>query len=361
MNAPETQLWSHLIRTMTKLFARRAQVVPQSASAGNELAGDGADTYVLTSAGQRIPARSNILASMSPVLERKLNSRKNHGRSEKVIRILGAPNDAVLAFVALLHAGSDKEGEEIMRKNGMHLLVLSHVYQVKWLKRACEKWLASWLNVEVVVDVLKLARLCDADWLAFHCFKLIHKDYTTVQTSDAWLFLQNNDPWLELSILQFLHDSDTREKEIRRNKEEQKTYQQLSEAMICLEHIFKEGCTDIKPDRRQKSCCPSSSSCQPLQLLLHHFSKCNGDRSTCSRCRRIWELLKLHSAVCMAQDSTDCKVPLCRQFRYRFQKLEGKLEERKWMILGKKLASNMAFSSLAKRKMPECGLGLGLG
>ena len=143
--------------------------------------------------------------------------------------------------------------------------------------------------------------------------------------------------------------------------EEQKTYQQLSEAMECLEHIFKEGCTDIKPDRRRRSSCscPPLDACQPLQLLLLHFSKCDGNRATCSRCRRIWQLLKLHSSICLAQDSSSCKVPLCRQFKYKMQKMEEKLEERKWMVLGKKVASVVAFSSFAKRKRYESGRDLG--
>ncbi|XP_020576891.1 BTB/POZ and TAZ domain-containing protein 1-like [Phalaenopsis equestris] len=346
---------------MTQLFGRRAQVVRQAAGAGNELSGEGNNANILTSAGRRIPACSDILASMSPVLERKLNSGKNDGKSEKLIRILGVPDDAVHAFLRLLHAGSDKEGEGIMRRHGMHLLVLSHVYQVKWLKRACEKWLAAWLTAEAVVDVLKLARLCDADWLAIRCFKLIEKDFDTVQNSDAWHFVQDNDPWLELQVLQFLHDSDIREKEIRKNKDEHKIYRQLSETMICLEHIFKEGCTDIKPDQSRNSYCPSSAACQPLQHLLLHFSKCDGERTTCSRCRRIWQLLKLHSTMYIAHDFTNCRIPLHSEFEYRMQKLEGKLNERKWMTLGKKVASVMAFSSFAKRNMQESESGLAVG
>ncbi|MVG17282.1 hypothetical protein EF849_22925 [Aeromonas jandaei] len=43
------------------------------------------------------------------------------------------------------------------------------------------------------------------------------------------------------------------------------------------------------------------------------------------------------------------------------QKLEGKLDEKKWMVLGKKVASIMAFSSLAKKKKNlESGLGFEL-
>ncbi|KAL0907322.1 hypothetical protein M5K25_021723 [Dendrobium thyrsiflorum] len=346
---------------MTKLFAKRAEVSQpwkEATVAENKTTGDGdrhgaADVFIQTSTGLRIPAHSNILASMSPVLARVLNLPNKKRKSEKVIRILGVPDEAVLALVRLLHAGCDEEDEEMMRRYGMHLLVLSHVYQVTWLKRACEKWIAAWLDAAAVVDVLKLARLCDAAWLGLRCLKLLKKDFAAVQKSDAWQFLQANDPWLELYILEFIHESDLREKQSRRNMEEQKTYQQLSEAMECLEHIFKEGCTDIKPDRRRRSSCscPPLDACQPLQLLLLHFSKCDGNRATCSRCRRIWQLLKLHSAICMAQDSSTCKVPLCRQFKYKMQKMEEKLEERKWMVLGKKVASAIAFSTFAKRKI----------
>ncbi|XP_028548039.1 BTB/POZ and TAZ domain-containing protein 1 [Dendrobium catenatum] len=309
---------------MTILFAKRAEV-PQTwkvaTVAAIKAAGDGdrhgADAFIQTSTGLRIPAHSNILASMSPVLARVLNLPNKRWKSEKVIRILGVPNEAVLAFVRLLHAGCDEEDEEMMRRNGMHLLYY------RSLARPCATRLG-WLR----------------------CLKLVKKDFGAVQKSDA---------------CEFLHESDLREKQSRRNMEEQKTYQQLSEAMECLEHIFKEGCTDIKPDRRRRSSCscPPLDACQPLQLLLLHFSKCDGNRATCSRCRRIWQLLKLHSSICMAQDSSSCKVPLCRQFKYKMQKMEEKLEERKWMVLGKKVASVVAFSSFAKRKRYESGRDLG--
>ena len=43
--------------------------------------------------------------------------------------------------------------EEDVEKYGMHLLVLSHVYQASWLKRTCEMMLANLLTTETILDV----------------------------------------------------------------------------------------------------------------------------------------------------------------------------------------------------------------
>lgn len=105
--------------------------------------------------------------------------------------------------------GRFSENEEEVDKYGMHLLVLSHVYQVGQLKRACEAGLAVRLTAETVVDVLQLARQCDAPWLYLRCMKFLAKDFSSVEQTEAWQFLQANDPWLELEILQFLQESDS--------------------------------------------------------------------------------------------------------------------------------------------------------
>ncbi|PKA54638.1 BTB/POZ and TAZ domain-containing protein 1 [Apostasia shenzhenica] len=274
------------------------------------------DVQILTSGLRRIPAHSRILASVSPVLESVMDRPAKRGNSEKVIPILGVPCDAVVAFLRFLYSGGRRwdvvEEEEMMERCGVQLLVLSHVYQVRWLKRACEEGLAARLTPEAVVDVLQLARQCDAAWLRVRCMKLIEKDFATVQKTEAWRFLQAHDPWLELDILQFIHETDLRQRRRRRKREEQRAYLQLSEAMECLVHISTEGCTDVGADRSCRRPCAAYASCRPIQLLLLHFASCGSNRATCPRCRRTWQLLRLHSAVCTALDQSSCRVPLCR-------------------------------------------------
>lgn len=107
-----------------------------------------------------------------------------------------------------------------------------------------------------------------------------------------------------------------RKKRTRKHREEQILYLQLSEAMECLEHICTEGCTsvgpyDMKPNRNKKNPCGKFSTCQGLQLLIRHFVTCDKRvNGGCLRCKRMWQLLRLHSSICDQSDS--CKVPLCR-------------------------------------------------
>lgn len=109
-----------------------------------------------------------------------------------------------------------------------------------------------------------------------------------------------------------------RKKKCRKRREEEGLYMQLSEAMECLEHICTEGCTHVGPYdvalNRERRPCSKFATCQSLQVLILHFATCkkrvNGG---CLRCKRVWQLFRLHSCICQ-QDS--CKVPLCR-YRYK--------------------------------------------
>lgn len=98
--------------------------------------------------------------------------------------------------------------EEDVERYGIHLLVMSHVYQVSWLKRKCETTLSTLLTTETILDLLQLSRLCDAQRLHMRCLRFIVKDFAAVQETEAWRFLQENDPWLELDILQFMDEAD---------------------------------------------------------------------------------------------------------------------------------------------------------
>ncbi|XP_065866485.1 BTB/POZ and TAZ domain-containing protein 1-like [Euphorbia lathyris] len=128
-----------------------------------------------------------------------------------------------------------------------HLLALSHVYLVPQLKERCIKDMSQRLTVENVVDVLQLARLCDAPDLYLKCMKLISSHFKAIEITKALIFMQNQDPWMELEILQFIDEAKTRKKRTRRQREERNIYMELSVAMDCLEHICTEGCTSVGP------------------------------------------------------------------------------------------------------------------
>lgn len=96
-----------------------------------------------------------------------------------------------------------------MEKFGIHLLALSHVYLVPQLKSRCSKALIERLTIENVVDVLQLARLCDAPDLYLKCVKLVSNSFKAVEKTEGWKFLQTNDPFLELEILQVIDESES--------------------------------------------------------------------------------------------------------------------------------------------------------
>lgn len=59
------------------------------------------------------------------------------------------------------------------------------------------------------MDVLQLARLCDAPDLYLSCVRLLSNNFRTVEESEGWKFLQKNDPYLELEILQFIDEAES--------------------------------------------------------------------------------------------------------------------------------------------------------
>ncbi|KAI3802531.1 hypothetical protein L1987_30664 [Smallanthus sonchifolius] len=313
--------------------------------------------YILTSGGRRIPAHAKILASASPVLESIIDRPRKHRSSEKTIPILGVPCDAVEVFVSFLY--SNRCNEEQMEKFGIHLLALAHVYLVPQLKTQCTKALIGRLTVESVVDVLQLARLCDAPDLYLKCMKVISNRFKSVEETEGWKFLQNNDPHLELEILKFIDDVESRRKSTRKHLQEQSLYFQLSDAMDCLWHICTEGCTSVGPydkePSKNRAPCSKFSTCEGLQHSIYHFANCkkrvNGG---CVRCKRMWQLFKLHSSICESPDST-CKVPLCRQFKTREKQVKNKKDEARWELLVRKVVAAKAISSLPlpKKKLEQ--------
>ncbi|TVU36106.1 hypothetical protein EJB05_18022 [Eragrostis curvula] len=322
----------------------------------------GHDVDVVTTGGRRkIPAHSSVLASASPVLasiiERRMQKDRESGKTGRaVVRIRGVTDDAAAAFVRLLYAGrcggegQAVEESEDMEKHAMQALVLAHAYQVPWLKRCCEGAIGARLTADSVVDVLQLAALCDAPRLHLRCTRLLAKEFKAVERTEAWRFLQENDPWQELDILQRLHDADLRRRRWRRKRAEQRVYVELSEAMDCLAHICTEGCTEVGPAGRAPAASPCSryATCRGLQLLIRHFSQCH--RKSCARCQRMWQLLRLHSALCDRPDQ--CNTPLCTRFKTKEQeRVAAKAgdDDDKWVLLVKKVKAASVFSSLASR------------
>ncbi|KAF5206250.1 BTB/POZ and TAZ domain-containing protein [Thalictrum thalictroides] len=309
-----------------------------------------ADLLVVTSGGLRIPAHSSVLVSVSTVFKKMLDQPCQKPSFKNIIPILGVPCNAVIAFVQFLYSNSCTEEE--MDRYGIHLLVLSHVYSVRHLKLKCVKGLGERLLMENVVDVLQLTRLCDAPDLYLRCMKMVSNNYIEVQKTEGWKFMQDNDPWLELEILQFLDELELWKIKRKKNREERNLYIQLSEAMECLEHICTEGCTSVgpydrAPNQQKKKPCNKFPTCRGLQLSIKHFAICQKRvKGGCCACKRVWQILLLHSAIC---DQTGlCKVPLCRHFKLKMQ-LE-KEENGKWKLLAKKVVSAKVMSFLSSHE-----------
>uniref|UniRef100_J3L6Y0 BTB domain-containing protein n=1 Tax=Oryza brachyantha TaxID=4533 RepID=J3L6Y0_ORYBR len=301
-----------------------------------------ADVEVVTSSGRRrIPAHSSVLASASPVLESILQRRLKKDAAaaagggggkvgRAVVRIRGVPAAAAAAFVRLLYAGSSGDEEEIDEKSAVQLLVLAHAYRVPWLKRRCEEAIGSRLTAETVVDTMQLAGLCDAPQLHLRCTKLLAKEFKAVEKTEAWRFLQENDPWLELDILQLLHDADLRRRRWRRKRAEQGVYVELSEAMGCLTHICEEGCTEVGPvaPPRQLHGVPAHVAAAPPPLRALRPP------------RRPLQHPSLHVSYTRKEE----------------QKAAAKAgdDDDKWGLLVKKVKVARAMSSLGKRRQMSC-------
>ncbi|XP_058749074.1 BTB/POZ and TAZ domain-containing protein 1-like [Vicia villosa] len=299
------------------------------------------DLYINGPRGTRIPAGAAILASASPILE-------NMVKSNRIIEIRGVPYDAVTAFIRFLYTSGSIE--EDMKNYGIHLLALSHAYSVPKLKQSCVTSLSKLATIENVVDVLHLARLCDAPDLYLNCAMLIRKNFRSVKKTEGWKFLHTHDPCLEKDIVQFINEDKSKKKRMMKHREEQEVIMQLSEAMECLEHICTEGCTSVAPydvdvkEQRKRMPCSKFSTCQGLQGLIRHFATCEKRvKGGCMRCKRLWQLFRLHSCICIHQDS--CKVPLCRQFQLKMEK-ENKEDDASWKLLVRKVGSAKAMSSL---------------
>lgn len=299
------------------------------------------------------------------ILQRRMQKIRDSGKPGRaVVRIRGVTDDVAAAFVRLLYAGRDggneeSEMEEELESHAEQALVLAHAYGVPWLKRRCQEAIGSRLTPATVVDALQLAALCDAPELHLRCMRLLAKEFRAVERTEAWRFLRDNDPWQELEILRHLHDADMRRRRWRRKRAEQGTYMELSDAMDCLQHICTEGCTEVGPvgQAPAKSPCPGyATTCRGIQLLIRHFSRCHA-RATCPRCQRMWQLLRLHAALCGSLPDGHCNTPLCTQFKRKEQQKEAEKAgdgdgDGRWGLLVKKVKAVRVMASLGKRRSP---------
>ncbi|KAL1223077.1 BTB/POZ and TAZ domain-containing protein 3 [Cardamine amara subsp. amara] len=292
--------------------------------------GVGADTYVETDNKSQFPAHSSVLAAASPVMAKRLNQSLDK-KGITYLKILGVPCEAVYMFIRFLYSSCYEEEE--MKKFVLHLLVLSHYYSVPSLKRVCVEVLEQgFINKENVIDVLQLARNCDATRIFFVCFSMVIKDFKSVSSTEGWKVMKRSNPLLEQEIIEAVIESGTRKEERKRKAEDRKMYLQLYEVMEALVHICSEGCATIGP--RDKALKGSQAvcnfpACKGLEGALRHFLGCKS-RASCLHCKRMWKLLQLHSCIC--DDSGSCKVPLCGNLKEKMKKLRKK-QQSKWRLL----------------------------
>ncbi|KAJ6741334.1 BTB/POZ AND TAZ DOMAIN-CONTAINING PROTEIN 3 [Salix purpurea] len=146
----------------------------------------GSDVYIITDSNLYIPAHCNVLSKV-----------KNGIR---YISILGVPCEAVHMFIQFLYSSCYEEDE--MKRFALHQLVLSHSYCVSSLKRVCIDLLEhDCLTKENVIDVLQLARSCDAPQLSFICVCMVVKDLKSVSSTEGWKVMRRANPALEQEIV----------------------------------------------------------------------------------------------------------------------------------------------------------------
>ncbi|KAL3583822.1 hypothetical protein D5086_014883 [Populus alba] len=295
-----------------------------------------ADVTISTDNGGSIYAHASVLGMASQVMKGMLKQAKGRGR-RRSISIHGVPHDAVRVFIRLLYS-SCYEKEE-MEDYVLHLLVLSHVFVVPALKQICIQQLEhGFLTSENAVDIFQLALLCDAPRLSLVCHHMILKKFQEISITEGWKVMKKSHPSLEKELLESLDDEENMQRERTRKSNERKIYFQLYEAMEALVHICRDGCQTIGPhdkDFRDNQAPCNYSACKGLEMIVRHFASCKlRVPGGCIHCKRMWQLLELHSRLCV--DSEACRVPLCRNFKERTKK-QSKKDEIRWRILVKNI------------------------
>lgn len=295
-----------------------------------------ADVTISTDNGGSIYAHASVLGMASQVMKGMLKQAKGRGR-RRSISIHGVPHDAVRVFIRLLYSSCCEKEE--MEDYVLHLLVLSHVFVVPSLKQICIQQLEhGFLTSENVVDIFQLALLCDAPRLSHICHRMILKNFQEISITEGWKVMKKCHPALEKALMVSLADEENMQRERTRRSKERKIYLQLYEAMEALVHICRDGCQTIGPHdkafRDNQAPC-NYSACKGLEMIVRHFASCKlRVPGGCIHCKRMWQLLELHSRLCV--DSEACRVPICRNFKERTKK-QSKKDEIKWRILVKNI------------------------
>ncbi|KNA08997.1 hypothetical protein SOVF_157730 isoform A [Spinacia oleracea] len=294
--------------------------------------GYAADVYLITEDNAIVPAHFCVLSVASPVLAKYLEDSKPKN-GIRYVKIPGVPHGAVCNFIRFLYSSCYEE--EDLKNHVLHLLVLSHSFVVPLLKRICMKYLENcWVNTENVIDVLQLACKCDAPRLTLICIRMVVKHFKTVASTEGWKVMRRVNPALEQELLESVVEADSRKQERQRKMEEKKVYLQLHKAIEALIHICRDGCSSIGPrDKMLKgSEVPCGfPACKGIEMLVRHFFSCKTRvPGGCAQCKRMWQLLELHSRMCDIPES--CNVPLCRHFKGKVRQ-QSKKEEAKWKLL----------------------------
>ncbi|GAA0157788.1 hypothetical protein LIER_38519 [Lithospermum erythrorhizon] len=304
-----------------------------------------ADVVINTDHGGIIYAHANVLGMASPVLRGILQSRSRRSSRKRSISIRGVPPEAVHVFIRFLYSAC--YDEQKLDKYALQLLMLSHAYVVPHLKRLCEQRIEQRLiTSEDTTDIFQLALLCDAPRLSLICHRFILNNFKAVSATDGWKAMKNSHPILEQTITESIIEENAMMKVRLRKASERKVYVELYEAMEALVHICREGCRTIGPKdklpEKDQGPCHHEAACKGLEMLLRHFAGCKKRvPGGCVHCRRMWQLLELHSRLCA--DSDICKVPLCRDFKQKRKNLNKKLET-KWRILVKKIVRSKSIN-----------------
>ncbi|KAI8004006.1 BTB/POZ and TAZ domain-containing protein 3 [Camellia lanceoleosa] len=253
--------------------------------------GYGADVHIITEEKTIIPAHSSVLSIASPVLGNFLQQSKVKS-GIRYIKIPGVPHQATCAFIRFLYSSCYEEEE--MKKFVLHLLVLSQSYTVPSLKRVCVHFLEQgWTTTENVIDVLQLARCCDAARLSLICVRMIVRDFKTISSTEGWKVMRRANPALEQELLGAVVETDSRKQERLKKLEEKKDFLATGSQVAC-----------------------SFPACKVLETLVRHFSGC----------------------------------PLCRHFKEKMQQ-QSKKDETKWKLLvSKVLAAKNAMGPFSSRR-----------
>ncbi|KAJ6678040.1 BTB/POZ AND TAZ DOMAIN-CONTAINING PROTEIN 3 [Salix viminalis] len=166
----------------------------------------GSDVYIITDSNSYIPVHCNVLSIALPVLGSILQQSKVKN-GIRYISILGVPCEAVHVFIRFFYSSYYEEDE--MKRFVLHQLVLSHSYYVSSLKRVCIDLLEhDCLTKENVVDVLQLARSCDAPQLSFICVRMVVKDLKFVSSTEGWKVMRRANPALEQELVESVVEAD---------------------------------------------------------------------------------------------------------------------------------------------------------